>query len=219
MYTKILKRAGIVLVIIGLIDIAYMIYCISNKMSYSSSFNIFSVIAGVFLIKGSLKAASIVRWFSAFMLGGFAALLVAFPLLQPIDLTLTQIKLNPIQFLVSCVFMLFVSALLYWLVNELGGKEILEARKAAGRKIRNIKYAFGAGVLLVIALSVFLNVLLNGESASKASAIALKEVGSEYKTHVTSLNISKNSSGTSVAGIVTVWNKNEVKTIPVSWRE
>ena len=60
------RKVGITLLIIGIIDIGVMAYCISNSISYSSSFNIFAVIAGVLLMKGSVKTARIIRWISAF---------------------------------------------------------------------------------------------------------------------------------------------------------
>jgi hypothetical protein len=56
-YRGILKCVGGVLIVIGLIDIAVMIYCIVNRISYSSSFNIFAVIAGILSMRGGLKAA------------------------------------------------------------------------------------------------------------------------------------------------------------------
>ncbi len=46
-YRAILKRVGLVLIAVGLCDIIFMIYCVSQGQSYSSSFNIFAVIAGV----------------------------------------------------------------------------------------------------------------------------------------------------------------------------
>ena len=66
-YVHILKRVGGVLLVVGLIDIGVMIYCAVNRISYSSSFNVFAVIAGIFLLRGSLGAASIVlvRGFSS----------------------------------------------------------------------------------------------------------------------------------------------------------
>ena len=73
-HTPILKRVGAVLLAVGLIDIAVMIYCIANRISYASSFSIFAVVAGIFLLRGSLRAASIVRRFAVFMLSGFVAL-------------------------------------------------------------------------------------------------------------------------------------------------
>jgi hypothetical protein len=44
-----------VLAVIGLIEIAVMIYCIVNRISCSSSFNMFAVIAGMLLMRGGLK--------------------------------------------------------------------------------------------------------------------------------------------------------------------
>jgi hypothetical protein len=54
-YTAILRKTGWVLVAVGLIDIAMMIYTISLGMSYSSSLNIFAVVAGLFLIGGKIE--------------------------------------------------------------------------------------------------------------------------------------------------------------------
>ena len=59
-YVPILRRVGKVLIAVGIFDILYMVYCIVNGYSYRGSFNIFAVIAGLFLLKGSLKAARIV---------------------------------------------------------------------------------------------------------------------------------------------------------------
>jgi hypothetical protein len=42
----ILRRVGLALIVFGMLDIAVMIYCIANAVSYSSSFNVFAVLAG-----------------------------------------------------------------------------------------------------------------------------------------------------------------------------
>ena len=89
-HLPILKRAGAVLLVVGLIDVAVMIYCIINSVSYSSSFNILAVAAGIFLLRGNLRAASIIRWIAVFMFSAFSGLLLVWPFMQPIDLTLTQ---------------------------------------------------------------------------------------------------------------------------------
>ena len=65
-YRKNLKQIGSVLIVLGLLDICWMIYCISHKISYASSFNFFAVIAGIFLYRGNAKTAAIAAWFSAF---------------------------------------------------------------------------------------------------------------------------------------------------------
>lgn len=62
-HLSVLRRTGLVLVAVGIVDIGLMIYAITSRVSYSSSLNIFAVIAGIFLVRGSLRAASVVRSF------------------------------------------------------------------------------------------------------------------------------------------------------------
>ena len=45
----ILRRVGVSLIAFGLFDIGVMVYCIINRINYSSSFNIFAVLAGIFV--------------------------------------------------------------------------------------------------------------------------------------------------------------------------
>ena len=218
-HASILNRTGTVLVVIGLLDIAVMIYCIVNRISYSSSFNIFAVIAGVFLLRGSLRAASIVRWLGVFMIAAFVALLLAWPLMQPIDLTLTQARLSPLSALTSLGLLVLVFALLSWLVRELGRTSVLEARAAEGRKSRDMRIPAVLGVGLVVLLVVFLTLLLGGESASKAKSLAEQNLGAGYRYHVSSMNIAKTSQGTIIRGVVTAWNEREIRNVPVTWEE
>lgn len=218
-HIPILKRTGFVLVAVGVLDIAVMVYCIANDISYSSSFNIFAVVAGIFLLRGSLRAASIVRWFSAFLLAAFLALLLAWPFLQPIDLTLTQVRLRPLATAVGVGVTALIFALLFWLYGELGETPVLEARTAAGRKARDMRIPATAGVGVVAVLAASLALLLGGESASKAEAMAERQLGSAYRYHVSSLNIAKNNQGTFVAAVVTAWNGGEIRHVPVKWEE
>jgi hypothetical protein len=218
-HTPILKRVGAVLLAVGLIDIAVMIYCIANGVSYSSSFNIFAVVAGIFLLRGSLRAASIVRWFSVFMLSGFVALLIAWPLMQPVGLTLTQIRLNPGTSIATFAVLAFVLGLLFWLARELGREPVLAARASAGRKPRDMRIPAAAGVGMVIVMIIFMTLLLGGETADRAKSMAEQQVGPGYRFHVSALNIATNNQGTSVSGVVTAWNDNEIRTVPVHWVE
>ena len=98
----ILTRVGLVLISVGVIDIAVMIYCIINAMHYSSSFNIFSVALGILLVRGNLWAASVVRFFGALFLASSIALIAFLPFVQPISLTLAEIsQYIPLQSFVS----------------------------------------------------------------------------------------------------------------------
>lgn len=218
-HVRILKRVGSVLVAVGLIDIAIMVYCVANSIAYSSSFNIFAVVAGIFLMRGSLRAASIVHWFALFMLAGFLALSVAWPFMQPFDLTLTQLRLNPGSDIAAVAFIAFVVALLFWLTRELNLKPIQAARAAAGLKDRNIRIPIAGGIGLVVFMALFMGQLLGGETAARAKSVAKQQLGSGFSYHVSSLNITKNSQGTFVDGVVTAWNHKEIKEVPVQWEE
>jgi hypothetical protein len=218
-YTSILKRVGAVLLVVGLIDIAVMIYCIANRISYSSSFNIFAVAGGIFLLRGSLRAASIIRWIAVFMLAAFVAFLIAWPFMQPFALTLAQIHLNPGALIATFAFMALLLGLLVWLIRELGREPVMTARSHAGRKQRDLRIPAAGGVVSVIAMGVFMALLLGGESADRAKFLAKQQVGPDYRVHVSSLNIAKNNQGTFVSGVVTAWNDSEIRYIPVQWEE
>ena len=218
-HTPILKRVGGVLLVVGLVDIAVMIYCIAKGIPYSSSFNIFAVIAGVFLLRGSLRAASVVRWFAVFMLTAFFAFLIAWPFMQPLDLTLTQLRLNPGASVATVALMAFVLGLLFWVVRELGREPIQAARIGAGRKLRDMRIPAAIGVALVVVMGIFLALLLGGDSAEHAKFMAEQQVGPGYRFHVSSLNIAKNNRGTFVSGVVTAWNDKDIRNVPVHWEE
>lgn len=218
-HTPILKRVGTVVLAVGLIDIAVMIYCIANRISYSSSFNIFAVVAGIFLLRGSLRAASIIRWLAVFMLTTFLASLIAWSFMQPVALTLTQIRLNPGTSFSTFAFMAFVLGLLVWLIRELGREPVMVARANAGRKQPDMRIPVAAGVGLVIVIGIFMALVLGGETADRAKSMAEQQVGPGYRLHVSSLNIAKNNQGTFVSGVVTAWNDNEIRSVPVQWEE
>ncbi len=218
-HINILKLTGAVLAGIGAIDIAAMIYCITNGISYSSSFNVFALAAGIFLIKGSLRAASIVRWLSVLLLTSFTAFAFAWPFAQPLDLTLTQARLSPWQSTASVVLLLAVVGLLFWVQRNLGKPPVLAALTAAGRKVRDMRVPAALGAALVLLLVVLIPLLLNGESGKRALSMAEAQLGRDFKYHVSSLQVTSNSEGTHVSAVVTAWNQLEIRTVPLSWRE
>lgn len=218
-HADILKRTGAVLLVVGLLDISVMIYCIANRISYSSSFNVFAIVAGIFLLRGSLRAASVVRWFSVFTLAAFLVLLLAWPFMQPWELTLTEMRLNTRSAVGTIAFVVAVLGLLAWLCLQLGSTPVLSARAAAGRPNRNMRIPAIAGAGLVFVLALFLSVLMGGESVAKAKSMAAQQLGNNYRYHVSSLNIRTNNQGKFVSGVVTAWRDGEVKSVPVSWEE
>ncbi len=149
-YLTILARVGFVLVVIGVIDIAVMIYCIVNGIRYSSSFNIFAVVLGIMLVRGSLRAASVVRFFGAFFFASGIALIAFLPFVQPISLALAEVRnASPLGLLLPLILLV----LCYWATRELNGAPVLVAFRSSGRSVGPLIFPVALGFGLVAAVS------------------------------------------------------------------
>lgn len=207
------RKAGTALLIIGIIDIGVMIYCIANKISYSSSFNIFAIIAGVLLMKGSVKTARVVRWFSAFLVISFIGMNFLFQITMPIKLLVTQIKLDPIGMLGSYALSLIFVGVLIWVYMQLSTPGALGKLGQAGYKTGKPKSALYAALGFMVLGGVLLAYLLNSESAEKAKALAKEQLGPAYEYHISSMQ----TSGNKGSAVVTAFNSNEIKNVQVNW--
>jgi hypothetical protein len=223
-YRIILKKVGVVLIVIGILDIGFMIYCIVNEANYSSSLNILAVIAGSLLYRGGLKTAKVVAFFSAFFLTATVGIMLVFPIFIPPDLLLTQIKLDPLSsagyIIVALSFLLF----LVWVLKNLTSPEIYAAMNSKGINTKSFfsrpRTGIICGIFLVAILGSTLPVLLRGESAEMAKIEAQKKVGTGYKFVVSSININSNFKGkTAIYAIVTAYNETEIKEVEVKFEK
>jgi hypothetical protein len=207
------KKAGLVLLAVGIIDVGVMAWAIASKVSYSSSFNIFAVVVGILLLRGSVRVARVVRWFSVFLVVGFSGVLVIVPLATPLDLVLAHLKVHTAQSLGSFVLGLAVIGMLIWVYRQLSTSESLELLSEAGYKTGKPTSAYIAGsVLLVLAAGLSIGAL-NGETARKAKDLAEGQLGPEYSYHVSSMSMS----GSSGSAWVVAYNDDEIKNIQVQW--
>jgi hypothetical protein len=218
-HLPVLKRVGLVLVVFGLLDIGAMIYCILNRISYSSSFNIFAVIAGIFLLRGSLKAAQTVLWFATFYLTGFTSVLIFSPYFVAPGLILAMIRLYPTWFGEWMAFVAALLALLYWIVRELRSEPVAMALSQSGLKPRSSRSAYITGFGLVAILVVAETLTLTGAKVGHAKALAALQTGPGYNYQVTSMSSVWNAEGTDVSAVVTAWNSREIRNVPVHWKE
>lgn len=218
-YRQILQRVGVLLLIVGILDIGWMVYTIAHGRSYSSSLNIFAVVAGILLMRGGLKTAGVVRWFLIFMLTALITLLPALPFVQPFGLTMMQIRSQGTEIAGNAAVTLSMLVLLYWVARELGREPVLAARAAAGLKRQDMRIPFVLGVLLVIAMAVGAHWMQGLFSAQQAIAKASGVVGDGYQFHVQSLQVMQSSNTKSVRAVVTAWNDTEIREIPVEWKE
>ena len=207
------KKAGVVLAVIGAIDILFFIYCITNQISYSSSFNIFALLAGIFLIRGGVKTARIVRWFSVFLAVGFAGVLIISPINTPLSLLIAQLHVQPMSVISPYLFGIPLILLLYWVHKQLSTSESLEVLSAAGYKTGKPKSAVYAGAGLVVTIFALLALMLNSESGNKAKELAKQQTGPGYEYHVTQMSLS----GGNGSALVIAYNNNEIKNVVVRW--
>jgi len=203
-HIPILKRAGMVLVVLGTCDL----------LAIRSGLFLLGAAGGVGLLFGSLHMASLVRWLAAFALCALGVMMLAWPLMQPVDLTLTQLKLQP-RILPSLVTSATWLLLLHWLYRTLSAPAVLAARRAAGHKPRHMGLAAASGVALSVLVCTTLSSMLHGEAAERVRYAAERQFGPDYRYHVAALKVE----GQRVEGLVTAWNGNEIRNIPVAWQE
>ncbi|HEY0589437.1 MAG TPA: hypothetical protein VGD52_25135 [Pseudoduganella sp.] len=203
-HIPILKRAGMVLVVLGACDL----------LAIRSGLLLLGAAAGIGLLFGSLHMASLVRWIAAFALCALGVMMLAWPLMQPVDLTLTQLKLQP-RILPSLATSATWLVLLHWLYRTLSAPAVLAARRAAGHKPRHMGLAAASGAALSLTVCTALALLLHGEAAERARRAAERQFGPDYRYHVAALKVD----GKRVEGLVTAWNGNEIRSIPVAWQE
>ncbi|MCH9790490.1 MAG: hypothetical protein K0U82_06695, partial [Planctomycetes bacterium] len=189
--------------------------CLMHRQGYSSSFNLFAVIIGIFLMRGSLRTTTLVIHFSAFMLTLFIGIIFLFPFIQPTGLILAQAKLNPLSSAVSWLMAVAVLALLVWTYRQMRSQPVREARIASGRTTTMPKIAIGFGIVLVVFMAVMLNMTLNGAIGAEAIELARKKLGPDYKYATQSIR----ASGKHRSGIVAAYNDKEIKYVPVHWSE
>lgn len=220
-HLSVLRRTGLVLVAVGVLDIGLMIYAIMSSTSYSSSLNIFAVIAGIFLLRGSLRAASVVRSFALFFAATLMAVLVISPVIQPMDLSLTQARLNPGGFAALALFLALLLGLFIWVARELGSAPVREAQATAGKPltVRRTVIPVGVGIALALLVGTVSGFVQRSESGSRAMQVARTTLGESYRYHVSSLNYNSSGGVTRVSGTVTAWKADAVRIVPFEWRE
>lgn len=220
----ILRKVGWVLVVGGVIDTGFMVYSLANQTSYSSSFSIFAVIAGVFLLRGNLHAAWIISWFTAFFIAVFAGVLIVLPFIYPFDLFMDHISANDAMGLMFIPVVIMV--LLVWIFRNLTNSVVREAMDRARvnhasfwRKPSRGLWVGGCIPLLFLLFAAFSGLSTMGDTVNEAKQRAATQVGDGYEFRVKSINISSDVDGKHVHAVVTVHKSNETRDVIVKWSE
>jgi hypothetical protein len=137
MAAETLRRVGWSLIAVGLLDIALLVYGIANNLSYGSGFGVFAVAAGMFLLRQSMRTASVVGFFAAFFLPPAVVATVLNPLVVTIPIATELITVTLIVYV-------------FWVYRRLTSPAVMEARRSAGVSARTPRLAFVAGVTFAV---------------------------------------------------------------------
>ena len=209
---QILHRVGLALIIFGLLDIGLMIYCIVNGVSYSSSFNVFAVISGIYLWRGHPWYVKWVTRAAGFYAAAFCTMVLMMPFLFPVDLGVLELRLHPAGVIVGTVAAIGVVVFLVWVYRELRQSPVLAAYTVAGppgqfwvAPLCGAMLAFGAGVLFIV--------LMHGDAEQMAIRLATVKTGSGYHYFVTRLSYA----GDRGTAEVLAYDDRAIKTMQVEW--
>jgi uncharacterized protein with PQ loop repeat len=217
-YRAILRRTGWILVGIGLVDIIWLIASIAYQQTYSSSL-IFSVFAGIFLVRGNLTVVRWVLWFAIFLLTVSAGTLLVFPFFQPISLTWTQLQSAPSSAISSSFFVVLTLTLIVWVIRQLNSETVKAALVAHGRTPVIPSRPVVIGFLLVLVLLAISVGMQRTSSAKKAIEQARQQLGSEYQYHFSSFNSRTSNGTTKISTTVLAWKSGEVRETRLNWEE
>jgi hypothetical protein len=202
---------------VGLGDLAITIARLAAAGPYPAILDGIAIAAGLWLLWDGPRAALWVRTLAAFLLAAGVVAVIAAPLLQPLDLTLTELRLDPIGCLAIVAPVAITLGLALWVVRELGHQPVRDAIISAGIRRWDMRIPAQAGGGLVLLVCLMLWLALHGQSAELATSLALQQLGPGYRYHLSWISSSGNGHGTSVRGVVTAWNDKEIRRVLLHW--
>lgn len=206
----ILKRVGVALITFGVIDMAVMAYCIAHRLSYSSSFNVFAVLAGFYVWKGHPWYVKWVPRVAGFYVGAFCVVALMVPFIVPLELVFAGLRLHPVIIIGSTVATLGAIAFLIWTDRQLKAPPVLAAY---GVGTRPPWLPFVSGAALAVVIGTVLGSALHGEAAHRAIELARAKTGSEYRYFVSRMSWA----GAHGRAQVMAYRDDTIKLVDVDW--
>lgn len=215
-YVPVMRRVAKVTLAMACIDLAQTIHAAQTANAWRLDLS--GVVLTLMLAFGGLRIAELVRWCSwaaAPVWAAYALLMLT----QPLDLTLTQLRLTPGWWSLAVLLPLLKMGVAIWTARELGSEPLMQARALERRKVRNMRIPLGLGVLSALAWCVLSTMIFGGERARHAEQLAAQRGGAQYRYHTASLQVVQSSGQTRVFATVSVWNDHAVHYMAVNWKE
>jgi len=217
MCSTVLKRTGGVLLATGIVGGVVTFIWLAMIWRYLAPMAAIAVLAGGLLLRGGPRTALWLRSLAVLLLAAGITALLAAALFQPLDLTLTEIRLDPGDFALAAAIAAIVLVALLWVSLELGRPAVRDEIAAAGIRRWDVRLPAQAGAGIVVVIGALLWMMLHGQTADLATSLAQQQLGPEYRYHLSWISSDSNGRFTSVRGVVTAWNHKEIKHILLHW--
>jgi hypothetical protein len=199
--TRVFRKVGTVVIVVGLIDVGIMLVAIANRQFYSLGLNIFAVIAGVLLLCGNAGTAKKVLSYTAFFLGA----LLTFPVAAVMSFPLDFLPVYCVVDWSGLLELLIQIALGLWMFRELTSVVEFEPRQ-----IRPI-WSLAGGLLLFTVLIVAAVLAPTYFKAQTVTAISRDRatLGESYKYFVSGFSY---TTGRCPTITITAYRRWEIRT-------
>lgn len=219
--TRALRRVGVVLALVGTVDVAWMIHAVASGSSYMTSYGVFAWIGGACLWRRNACAARIVAQAGAFLFTASIAAVLALPLLLPADLVRTSLAIAPPAEVAADVtltgFMIWLPWWAYRALTRDDVRQVYASQETSRRKRPEAGFVAGA-VLAAVGVAVALGIqhgARHDEAVRRASEL---RPGRAY--FVSGLSSASGRRGrTKVRAIVLAYSENEIERLTIEWRE
>lgn len=222
-HVPILRRVALVLFALGAIDIGLLIFCVANDTSYSSGSGIIAAVAGICLIRGSLKAARTTSQVVAVLLALLWGGVILSPLLFSPGLLLAYLRLRPVPLAIAVAALTVSIVALTWVYRSLTAPAVRAAMDEAKVSYRSFwrrpATGFWIGGVAFALLAVLVLSMLHGQTGRQAEQRAAAQLGPGYDLHVKYIHVSHSGGSRSVCAIVTAYNDEEINDVWVAWSE
>jgi hypothetical protein len=211
-HRRVMKRAGLALATIGVVDIAWCGMAIVRDQDYSSSLNVFALVAGALAYRQNLGAARFIVKALSFLLSLLLLMPVVAFVLTPSRVLWLHIRRDPGSAVETAAVYAGLTALLFWIREMLARVPVHGQGEKATSLQRSVAGRLGAAMALAIV--VVMLILMNGPAAKRAVREAENKAGPGYSYYVRRLS----PSGSGGRAIVAAYNDIEIREIAVEWQ-
>jgi len=224
-YRKSVSTVGAVLIIFGVLDFAWGLYCAAPR-GVALNLGAFAIVPGILLRRTSLKTARFMAFLAAFLVTCYVAylLMAAFMLRIPLDLALTYPRLRPFAVARGALLVIGPLILWAWVYRRLTAPVILAAMDEEHigyrRPWQKPWAGFVVGAALAMVLAAMDYPLRSDATMERAKVEARKKVGGGYEFFVSSWRKHyEPARKTTARATVIAYNRHDMQDVTVAWQE